>query len=295
MSAPGHTTDRTASVTPLVDPAWLEAQVTAARDVVVLQVDVDSSTYYEGHLPGSLPLDWYDELHERIRRAPVTLEHFEQLMGRKGITEDTHVVLAGAGAGAYAAHAYWIFKYYRHERVSLLDGGRSAWAEAGLPLEDGEPELPPGTTYRSRGVDHAVRVLRDDLLRRYVGAPPPALVIDCRTPAEYEGRSRSVVDLAVEQDRVGGHIPGASNLPSALLLDEGQRFHDVATLRRLFESRGLRPGSAVVVYCRVAERSSLLWFALHELLGHPSVRHYDGGWAEYGSLIDVPVDRDDLS
>jgi thiosulfate/3-mercaptopyruvate sulfurtransferase len=45
------------------------------------------------------------------------------------------------------------------------------------------------------------------------------------------------------------------------------------------------------VYCRVAERSALLWFVLHDLLGHRDVRNYDGGWAEYGSLMDVPIER----
>jgi thiosulfate/3-mercaptopyruvate sulfurtransferase len=101
------------------------------------------------------------------------------------------------------------------------------------------------------------------------------------------------LDLGVEHHRVGGHVPGALNLPSGQLLREDGRFRPRDELRALFAERGVTEHSDVVVYCRVAERSSLLWFALHELLGHPRVRHYDGGWAEYGSLIDVPVSRGD--
>ena len=273
----------------LVDVEWLRSP--AADGVVLLQVDADSSSYYAGHLPTALPLDWYDELHEHVRRGPVSQEHFEQLMCRKGIVEDTHVVLCGGSDTAYAAHAFWLFRYYGHRRLSLVDGGLAAWTRAGLPLDDREPATPASTRYRSPGPDGRLRATRDDVLERYVGAPGRTLVLDCRTPAEYEGRSRNPMDLAVEQHRVPGHIPGAVNLPSALLLTEDGCLQPLPRLRELFVSRGLTDDSDVVVYCRVAERSSLLWFSLSELLGHPQVRHYDGGWAEYGSLMDVSVAR----
>ena len=276
---------------PLVDVDWLRAR--PADTITLLQVDADSSSYYAGHLPAALPLDWYDELHETVRRGPVTREHFEQLMCRKGIDEDTHVVLCAGGDLAYAAHAYWVLRYYGHARVSLLDGGRAAWTRAGLALDDSEPAPPALTSYRSSGPDASLRATRDDILERYVDAPGRALLLDCRTSEEYEGRSRNPMDLAVEQHRVPGHIPGARNLPSALLLTEDGGFQPLPRLRELFASSGLAEDSDVVVYCRVAERSSLLWFALSELLRHPHVRHYDGGWAEYGSLMDVSVARDD--
>lgn len=277
----------------LVDVGWLAAQDSA--DVVVFEVDGDSASFYTGHLPRALPLAWYDDLHAPVSRGPVSREQFDQLMQRNGVREDSHVVLAGVSDAAFAAHAYWVLRYYGHTRVSLLDGGRPAWTRAGLPLEDTDPRPGPATTYGSPGPDDTVRVTRDDLLARYVGAPPPALLLDCRTPLEYDGRPFHPMDLPVEQHRVSGHIPGAVNLPSALLLDAQQRFRPRADLHALATDRGLTAESDVVVYCRVAERSSLLWFALHELLGHARVRHYDGGWAEYGSLIEVPVARDDAT
>ena len=281
---------RRAQVAPLVDVAWLRAQPPGS--VRLLQVDADSTSYYAGHLPEALPLDWYDELHESVRRGPITCEHFETLMRRKGIAEDTHVVLCAGGDLAYAAHAFWVMRYYGHRRLSLLDGGRAAWARAGQPLVDTEADPPAPTGYRSPGAVVTLRATRDEILDRYVGAPGRALVLDCRTPPEYEGRPSNPMDLPVEQHRVPGHIPGAANLPSALLLDEDGSFQPLPRLHELFASRGLVDDSDVVVYCRVAERSSLLWFALSELLAHPDVRHYDGGWAEYGSLMDVDVARE---
>jgi thiosulfate/3-mercaptopyruvate sulfurtransferase len=275
----------------LVDAGWL-AEHRTTPGTVVLQVDVDSSAYYTAHLPGALPLDWHDELHERVRRAPVSQPHFEELMRRKGIGVDDRVVLYGTGDSSHAAHAYWLFRYYGHRRLSLLDGGLPAWVAAGGGLQE---EVPPPAVgvrgYRSPGPDPSVRVGRVEMVEHYAAHPRGALLLDCRTPREYEGSYRHPLDLGVEHHRVGGHVPGACNLPSEALLAEDGRFLPVPRLHELFAERGVRDDLEVVVYCRVAERSSLLWFALHELLGHPRVRHYDGGWAEYGSLLDVPVER----
>ncbi|NAZ84795.1 sulfurtransferase [Kineococcus indalonis] len=273
------------AVLPLVDARWLQAHRDA---VVVLQVDDDATPYHAGHLPGSLPLSTYDDLHERVRRGPVSRQGFERLMSALGVGVDDHVVLCSAGSPSHAAYAFWVMRLYGHRRLSLLDGGLPAWTAAGGELEDA-PVVVAAADYRTPGRDPSVIVGRDELLTRYVGAPDPVLILDCRTEAEYEGHVQHQLDVVAERHRVPGHIPGSRNLPSGELL-EGRAFAPLERLRTLFADRGLTAGSDVVVYCRVADRSSLLWFALAELLQHPRVRHYVGGWAEYGSLVDVPVE-----
>jgi thiosulfate/3-mercaptopyruvate sulfurtransferase len=276
---------------PLVDAGWL-AQRLGTPGTVVLQVDVDSSAYYAAHLPGALPLDWHDELHERVRRGPVSQPHFEELMRRKGIGVNDQVVLCGTGDSSHAAHAFWLFRYYGHRRLSLLDGGLPAWTAAGGDLQEEEPPPAVGVPgYRSPGPDFSVRAGRSEMVGHYAQAPRDAVVLDARTPQEYEGAHRHRLDLGIGHHRVGGHLPGARNLTPEALLTEDGRFLPAARLRELFAEHGVRTDLDVVVYCRVAERSPLLWFALRELLGHPRVRLYDGGWAEYGSLLDVPVER----
>ena len=277
-----------AGVPPLVDPTWVQDRL-GTRGLVLLQVDADSTGYYEGHLPGALPVDGHDDLYEQARRAPVSPTHFGELLQRKGVDPDSHLVLYGQGDQTHAAYAFWLCRYYRHAKVSLMDGGVTGWLRAGGALVDEVPPVPVVGRYRSRGLDPAVRVGRDEVVARYVGAPEPTVVIDCRTPQEYAGSYQHPLDLAIEHHRVAGHVPGSRNLPSGSLLNGHNAFCPEPELRALFARAGVRDDSDVIAYCRVAERSALLWFALHELLGHPRVRHYDGGWAEYGSLIDVPV------
>lgn len=284
---------RDGGVPPLVDVTWLREH---HREVVLLQVDDDSAAYYDAHLPGAQPIATYDDLNEQVRRGPLDRQHFQELMRRKGITPDDHVVLLSAfpvgpdGVGNHAAFAYWLMRLHGHRCLSLLDGGLPAWVHAGGALEASVPDVPEVGPYDSGGGEPWALIGRDELLERFVDGPAGTVLLDCRTAAEYEGNGHHQLDVAVERHRVSGHIPGAENLPSSLMMD-GIRFRPREELAELFASRGVREDTDVAVYCRVAERSALLWFALSELIGHHRVRHYVGGWAEYGSLLDVPVAR----
>jgi thiosulfate/3-mercaptopyruvate sulfurtransferase len=274
---------------PLVSTAWL-AQHLSDPDVLVLEVDEEAARYYEGHVPGAAPVDWLDDLHPPLRRGVVPPEQLAALLSDLGADPDTHLVLVGDAQSTYAASAYWLLRYYGHRRLSLLDGGKAAWVAEGRPLEV-EIDFRPPTTYPVPRPDPSVRVRREEVLADFVGAPDGRVVLDCRTSREYGGHEARGVDLPVEHHRVPGHVPGARNLESGEVLDPvTDRFLPVEELRSRFAARGVASDVAVVLYCRLAERSALLWFALHELLGHRDARLYDGGWAEYGSLVDAPVE-----
>jgi thiosulfate/3-mercaptopyruvate sulfurtransferase len=274
----------------LVDVHWLHRRL-GDGSVLVVEAGVDASSYYEGHVPGAVSVSWLDDVNDADRRGLPSQQRTEQLLGYLGVTPDTHVVLYGEDDNRYAAYTYWVLRYYGHRRVSLLDGGRKAWLAAGGPLLSAPPSVLP-TRYFSGERDESVRVTREELLSRYVGAPAGTALLDCRRGAEFRGRSDCVVDLPVLRHRLGGHVPGARNLQHTDLLDpRSGRFRSPAELRQLFADRGVRPEQDVVLYCDVGDRSALGWFALHEVLGHRRARNYDGGWAEYGSLMDVPVER----
>jgi thiosulfate/3-mercaptopyruvate sulfurtransferase len=282
--------DQPPQVPHLVDVPWL-GQRLGDRTVLAVEVGVDASSYYEGHVPGAVAVSWLDDLHEPDRRGMPSRQRIERLLGCLGITPETHLVLYGEDDNRYAAYAYWVLRYYGHERLSLVDGGRGAWLASGCPVTSERTDV-LATRYVSAEPDERLRVSRDALLSRYVGAPAGTALIDCRTGTEYRGREQCVVDLPVMRHRLGGHIPGATNLEHADLLERGTgRFRPREDLVRVFADRGIGPRDDVVLYCDVGDRSALGWFALHELLGHPRVRNYDGGWSEYGSLVGAPVRR----
>jgi thiosulfate/3-mercaptopyruvate sulfurtransferase len=274
----------------LVDVDWLVEHLDDPS-VRPIEAGLDSSAYYQEHVPGAGALSWLDDLHDPDRRGALSQEALERLLSSRGVTAETHVVLYGDGDNMFAAYAQWLLRYYGHVSVSLLDGGRKAWLDAGAPVTADLRPLTP-STYVSPGPDESLRATRDLVLERYIGAPSGTALLDCRGGSEYHGRAGSSVDLPVMFHRLAGHVPGARNLLSTDLLDpQTGRFLPRDELRRLMAAQGVEEEDEVILYCDVGQQSALAWFVLHEVLGHPRVRHYDGGWAEYGSLVGAPVAR----
>jgi thiosulfate/3-mercaptopyruvate sulfurtransferase len=267
----------------LVSADWAEKNIGADK-VVFVEVDEDTTAYDGGHIPGAVKIDWKTELQDQVRRDFVNKEQFEALLSSKGIANDDTVILYGGNNNWFAAYAYWYFKLYGHEAVKLLDGGRKKWELDGRPYAKDVPNR-AATSYRAQEQDRAIRAFRDDV----VAAIGASNLIDVRSPDEYAGRLLAPAHLPQEQAQRPGHIPTALSVPWSKAANEDGTFKSDDELRKLYAEAGIDDGKPTIAYCRIGERSSHTWFALHELLGHSDVRNYDGSWTEYGSLVGVPV------
>ncbi|ACU40624.1 sulfurtransferase [Actinosynnema pretiosum subsp. pretiosum] len=268
----------------LVSAAWAEENL-AAPGVVFVEVDEDTTAYEGGHLPGAVRIDWRTELQDPVRRDFVDRAGFEKLLSAKGIANSDTVILYGGNNNWFAAYAYWYFKLYGHEAVKLVDGGRKKWELDGRPL-DKEVVEREATTYQAQEQDLSIRAFRDEVVEA-IGAKN---LVDVRSPDEFSGKLLAPAHLPQEQAQRGGHIPTAINVPWSKTANEDGTFKSDEELTALYADAGLDGSRSTIAYCRIGERSSHSWFALHELLGHSDVKNYDGSWTEYGSLIGVPVE-----
>jgi len=271
----------------LVDADWVQAHLHDPT-VRLIEVDVDTSSYGKGHIPGAVGFNWQKELQDQIVRAPLDKEHLEELLGRAGVSNETTIVLYGDNNNWFAAWAFWILKFYGHQDARLLDGGRVKWVAENRELSTQLPEY-PRTTYQAQAPDKQVRALRDQILAQ-LGRSGFALV-DVRSPAEYSGELLAPANLPQEGAQRGGHIPGAANIPWSMAVREDGTFKPAEELRALYEGKGITSEKEVVAYCRIGERSSHTWFVLNYLLGYLRVRNYDGSWTEWGSLIGAPIEK----
>jgi thiosulfate/3-mercaptopyruvate sulfurtransferase len=267
----------------LVSAQWAEENLDAPG-VVFVEVDEDTSAYDGGHIPGAVKIDWKTELQDQVRRDFVDKAGFEQLLSEKGVGNDDQVVLYGGNNNWFAAYAYWYFKLYGHDNVKLLDGGRKKWELDGRPLSTDEVKR-SATSYTAQEPDTSIRAFRDEV----VDAIGTKNLIDVRSPDEFSGKLLAPAHLPQESAQRPGHVPSALNVPWAKAANEDGTFKSDDDLRALYAEAGLQDGKATIAYCRIGERSSHTWFALHELLDLPDVKNYDGSWTEYGSLVGVPV------
>ncbi|MEV6873868.1 sulfurtransferase [Amycolatopsis sp. NPDC051128] len=268
----------------LVTTQWAEENLDTPG-VVFAEVDEDTSAYDAGHIRGAVKLDWRKDLQDGVRRDFVSKEGFERLLSEKGISNDDLVILYGGNNNWFAAYAYWYFKLYGHEKVKLLDGGRKKWELDGRELNSDEVKR-EATSYQAQDQDLSLRAFRDEVVQS-IGSKN---FVDVRSPDEFSGKLLAPAHLPQEQSQVPGHIPGALNVPWAKVANEDGTFKTEDEIKELYKDEGIDEGKGTIAYCRIGERSSIAWFALHELLGYEDVKNYDGSWTEYGSLVGVPVE-----
>jgi thiosulfate/3-mercaptopyruvate sulfurtransferase len=268
----------------LVSTEWL-AERLGTPGLVVVESDEDVLLYETGHIAGAVKIDWHTDLNDPVRRDYIDGEGFAKLLGSKGISRDTTVVIYGDKNNWWAAYALWVFTLFGHEDVRLLDGGRAKWEAEGREYTTDVP-TPASVDYPVvERDDTAVRAFKDDVLA-HLGNP----LIDVRSPEEYVGDRTTAPAYPEEGTLRAGHIPSAQSVPWAKAVAENGTFKPLPELNAIYrDGAGLKDGDSVIAYCRIGERSSHTWFVLTHLLGFEGVRNYDGSWTEWGSAVRVPI------
>ncbi|QKY20635.1 sulfurtransferase [Halolamina sp. CBA1230] len=285
-------TDSEYATDALVSADWVEEHLDEFQsddpEYRLVEVSVDTEAYDEVHAPGAIGLNWESQLQDQTQRDILSQDDFEELLGSHGIANDSTVVFYGDNSNWFAAYAYWQFKYYGHEDARLLDGGRDYWLEHDYPTTTEEPDFPE-QEYTARGPFEDIRAYREDVENAIDRGVP---LVDVRSPEEFRGEVLAPPGLNETAQR-GGHIPGAQNISWAATVNDDGTFKSAEELRELYAEKGIDGDESVVAYCRIGERSSIAWFALHELLGYESTVNYDGSWTEWGNLVGAPVETGD--
>ena len=271
----------------LVTTEWIAGH---AKDsgLRVVEVDVDPSVYEKGHIEGAVGWNWKRDLQDQLARDIAPKEALAELLGRSGITPDTTIVLYGDNNNWFAAYAYWALKYYGHDKVQLVDGGRVKWEKEGRPYSTDVASQPATSYHFKSSPNEHIRAYRDQVLDRL----GKAALVDVRSPKEFSGELLAPENLPQEGAQRGGHIPTAASIPwgTAVNTEDGT-FKSLDELKEIYGGKGVVSNKEVIAYCRIGERSAHTWFVLHELLGYPDVKNYDGSWTEWGSSIRVPIEK----
>jgi len=273
----------------LVSTDWVAGHL-KNPSVRIVEVDVDTSAYEEGHVPGSVAWAWNKQLCDTVRREILSILAFESLMAETGIGNDTTVVLYGDNNNWFAAWALWQMKIYGHPDVRMMNGGRKKWIAEGRDLTTDIPR-PARTQYKAAKQDLSLRAFLPQV--QLAQTEDGAALVDVRSPQEYSGEILAPPGLPETCQR-GGHLPRARNIPWSKACSEDGTFRSYDELRALYSSQGIDDSKPVIAYCRIGERSSHTWFVLKYLLGFKNVSNYDGSWTEWGNLVGVPVERGKL-
>ncbi len=270
----------------LVSTEWVAQHATDAG-VRVVEVDVDTTSYDQGHVPGAVGWNWTTQLCDTVVRDIIPASKLEELLGKAGIDNKTAIVLYGDNNNWFAAWAFWQLKVYGHEDVRIMDGGRKKWVAEARELATETPSF-PAKTYKAAAPDLSLRAFLPEVQQAIAGKK--ASLVDVRSPQEFSGEILSPPGLPETCQR-GGHIPGAKSIPWGKNCNDDGTFKSFDDLKALYAAQGISGDQPVIAYCRIGERSSLTWFAMKYLLGFPNVKNYDGSWTEWGNLVGAPVEK----
>jgi thiosulfate/3-mercaptopyruvate sulfurtransferase len=272
----------------LVSTDWV-AKHAGDPNVRIVEVDVDTKAYDEGHPPGAMAWAWNTQLCDTVVRDILPKAQFESLMTQSGIANDTTVVLYGDNNNWFAAWAFWQMKIYGHKDVRIMDGGRKKWLAESRDLDTHPHKPAPGARpYQASGPDYYIRAFLPQVQQAQRSAS--AVLIDVRSPQEFTGEILAPPGLPETCQR-GGHIPGAHSVPWGKACNDDGTFKPIDELQKLYGAEGVSKATPVIAYCRIGERSSHTWFVLKYLLGVDNVVNYDGSWTEWGNLVGAPVEK----
>ena len=270
----------------LVSTEWV-ANHANSPEVRVVEVDVDTKAYDEGHVPGAIAWAWNSQLCDTVRRDILSKQKFEELMSSSGISPDTTIVIYGDNNNWFAAWALWQAKIYGHKDVRLMNGGRKKWLSEGRELSTETPSV-RSTSYRASEPDLSLRAFLPQV--QTAVSTHTAALVDVRSPQEFTGEILAPPGLPETCQR-GGHLPGARSIPWGKACNDDGTFKSAEELRQLYGAEGIDGSKPIIAYCRIGERSSHSWFVLRYLLGYENVTNYDGSWTEWGNLVGAPIEK----
>jgi thiosulfate/3-mercaptopyruvate sulfurtransferase len=264
----------------LVDTEWLQARLGDAS-LRIVEVGGSPRDYAAGHVPGSvfLSIGSLSNPDDPVDGQIATREQVSSALSGVGIEQGQTVVLLDRQNNLQAARAYWVLRYYQHPEVHVLNGGVPKWTADGGAIGTEVVEV-AASRYGAGAADDDIRTTWQYVIDHV--EDPQTLICDVRSPDEFLGR-----DVRAAR---GGHVPGSVNLEWTVAVQPDGTFRSAADLFALYSRAGFTPDKQIITYCQSGVRGAHTWFVLHELLGYPSVRNYDGSWNEYGNNPDSPIE-----
>ena len=272
----------------LVSTQWINDHLNDKK-IRLVEVDyIPATSYILGHIPGAVLFDWKRDIIDSRKRDVISKEDLEKSLQRIGVNNDTTIIVYGDFKNWFATFAFWIFKYYGVKDVRLMNGSRKKWLEEDRPISVDIPSYSRGN-FKASDPNKSIRAFMN-YVKDVIGTQDKILV-DVRTNDEYNGKTLAPTEYSPEYGQIGGHIPGAVNVPWSKMVNEDGTLKSADELKNLYESVNVTSNKEIITYCGIGERASYTWFVLKYLLGYPNVKTYDGSWLEWGNTMGNPIEK----
>ncbi len=269
-----------------VSTEWVADNINNPSVIIVETCSDLNNTYAKGHITNSIGWDINLHLKHPLQRDIPTNLQYKNLMESSGISNNSTVVLYGDGRNRSATWTYWIMKYFSHNDVRIMDGGRNKWIKEKRDLVS-TVHLQNKSTYINYKPNSKIRATKQYVYQNLNN--PNCQIIDTRSYEEYAGMLTASPGHLQPEIEQKGHIPNAIHIPWDGLLTENEQFPNISVLEKLYADKNVDTKKEIITYCRLGIRASFTWYILKCILKAPHVRVYDGSWTEWGNSIGMPI------
>ncbi len=255
------------------------AKAVKSEDIIIVSAR-NTSDYNSKHINDAVNI-YHTDLYkaEGVPSMLKSPEEIAAILGSKGITTDSKVVVYDDGSNKAAGRIYWILQYMGVKDVNILNGHIKSWMKSRLPVTPKATEITPVTfvpkinedIYASMSYVQANKD-RDDVL-----------LVDVRSLDEYNG-----ID---EDEHIArkGHIPGALHFEYKNVLNEDETLKSKDELLAALSAAGISGDKEIILYCASSVRAGIVYMVMTSILEFPRVRVYDGAYYEWQSVDTNPV------
>ena len=268
----------------LITADWLAANI-HHTNVKVLDctwvLPGDESGLAQGYIPGAhiFDIDRISDLTSQMKHTLPAAEVFAKAVSDMGLSNNDHIIFYDRHGVFSSPRVWWTFMTFGHEKVSILDGGLTAWIKAGRKVENKPIKSQVGSTFETAAAHIAVVKKRSVL----EALDKDVQIIDARPEGRFYGRE--------PEPRAGlrsGHIPGSYSLPYGSLKTTDGHFRPLPELAEIVGATGIDLNKPIITSCGSGITAAGLAFTLHRL-GAKDISVYDGSWAEWGAS-DLPIE-----
>ncbi|MGH9878215.1 MAG: sulfurtransferase, partial [Nitrososphaerales archaeon] len=229
----------------LVETSWVADHFNDSK-VRIIEVDYDpENAYNQGHVKNAGLAWWKRDINDPVARDIISKQLFEELMRRLGANSDTTLVLYGDFNNWFAAFAFWVFKYYGHQDIRIMNGGRKKWETEQRQYVKDVPTFQQ-TNYIAKAPNDELRAYLPEVKKVVDAKDSKFVLVDVRSPKEFTGEITAPPEYPMEHAQRGGHIPAAKNIPWAQAVKDDGTFKSVDELKQLYEPKGVTNDKNVI-------------------------------------------------
>ena len=264
----------------LLEPESLQPLIGNSQHLII---DLSPSESYNSfHIPRAVSLEYNNIVASRPPVAGLlpSAEELSRIFSTIGLTSDHHVIAYDNENNGKASRLLWTLDCLGHKKASLLNGGLTAWSNAGLPMNN---QLPTINVSNYQAEIESSPIADKNYIMQHIN-DPSVVVLDTRSESEYKGE--------VVRAARGGHIPGAVNInwTDAIDSENDLKFRNQDALRELYHAAGVTPDKQVITYCQTHHRSAHSYIVLKSL-GYSNLKGYHGAWSEWGNDNETPIEN----